>query len=293
MDRTVVIGFDGSADAQAALAWGLALADRHRAPVRIVCAFDPSTHLLRLVGGTGADAAAELYKQALAQLKLTRDRSKDDHPHLEISSLLEPAAPSDLLIEQSRVAGTVVVGSRGSSRFSTLLAGSTTLSVAGRAHCTVVAVRSRPDEEGPGRGVVVGTDGSPVAEAAVGFAFQQAAELAAPLTVVHAWTEPVTMSGLGGAIPLLHDPEGYASEQQALLAESLAGWADKFPSVAVQARVVRGHPVPALVAASAEAELLVVGCHGGSVIRGMVLGSVSQGLLHRVHLPLAVVHLHD
>jgi nucleotide-binding universal stress UspA family protein len=292
MNRTVVIGYDGSADAEAALAWGLATADRHRAPVHIVSGFDPSQHTLRLVGGHGADAAGALYARAQEQLREARNRSKDDHPHLDISTILEPAAPDDLLIDESRTADMVIVGSRGQSRLSTLLVGSTTLSVAGRAHCTVVAVRSRSETDPVGRGVVVGTDGSPVAEEAIGFAFGQSAELAAPLTVVHAWTDPMTVSVLGSAIPM-YDPLDYPREQRSLLVESLSGWAEKFPEVVVRVRIIRGHAVNTLAEAAAEAELLVVGCHGHSILRGMVLGSVSQGLLHRASIPVAVVHLQD
>jgi len=292
MNRTVSIGYDGSPDAEAALTWGLAFADRHKAPVRIVAAFDPSQHTLRLIGGGGADAAQRLYALAQQQLKDARDGSKDNHPHLQISTLLEPALPDDLLIDESRNAETVVIGSRGQSRMSTLLAGSTALSVAARAHCTVVAVRGTPGPQPSARGVVVGTDGSPVAEAAIGFAFQQAAELSAPLTVVHAWTDPMTVSVLGSTIPM-YDPVDYPREKHALLVESLAGWTDKFPEVEVRARVIAGHAIKTLATASADAELLVVGCHGHGVLRGMVLGSVSQGLLHRASVPVAIVHLHD
>jgi nucleotide-binding universal stress UspA family protein len=292
MNRTVAIGYDGSTDAEAALAWGLAFADRHGASVRIVQAFDPSQHTLRLVGGGGAEAAQRLYELAQHQLKQAKDCSKDDHPHLQIRSVLEPALPEDLLIDESRTAETVVIGSRGQSRMSTLLAGSTALSVAARAHCTVVAVRNHPVRRAAGHGIVVGTDGSPVAEAAIGFAFQQADELSTPLTVVHAWTDVMTVGALGSVVPR-HDPLDYPREQSSLLVESLAGWSDKFPEVDVDVRIIRGHAVNTLAAASADAELLVVGCHGHSVLRGMVLGSVSQGLLHRASVPVAIVHLHD
>lgn len=292
MNRTVAIGYDGSPDAEAALCWGLAFADRHGAVVRIVQGFDPSQHKLRLVGGGGADAAERLYVLAQQQLKQARDRSKDDHPHLQIRTILEPALPDDLLIDQSRTAETVVIGSRGQSRMSTLLAGSTALSVAARAHCTVVAVRRGPGPQPSGHGVVVGTDGSPIAEAAIGFAFQQAAELSAALTVVHAWTDPMTVSVLGNTIPM-YDPVDYPREKHALLVESLAAWADKFPEVEVHAQIIRGHAISTLAEASADAELLVVGCHGHSVLRGMVLGSVSQGLLHRASVPVAIVHHQD
>jgi nucleotide-binding universal stress UspA family protein len=292
MNRHVVIGYDGWADSEAALAWGLAFAARHRFPVRIVQGFDPSLHTLRLVGGNAADAPARLYAHAQQQLNHARDRSEDSYPHLDIKTLLEPAAPEDLLVDESRTAEAVVIGSRGQSRLSTLLAGSTALSVAARAHCSVVAVRNNPDEPAPGHGVVVGTDGSRVAESAIAFAFAQAADLAAPLTVVHAWTDAIAVSVLGSPVPMC-DPVDYPREQHHLLVESLAGWADKFPQVDVDVRVIRGPAVSALAAASSGAELLVVGCRGHSVLRGMVLGSVSQGLLHRAALPVAIVHIQD
>ena len=67
----------------------------------------------------------------------------------------------------------------------------------------------------------------------------------------------------------------------------MAGWQEKYPDVAVDQKVVYGHPVPALVAAASAARLLVVGSRGrGSV----VLGSVSHGVLHRATGPVAVVH---
>lgn len=290
MDRTVLIGYDGSADAESALTWGLELAERERAAVRLLRAFDPSAHVLRLVGGAGADAAGELYERAQTELKAARDRSKDDHPHLQISSTLEPAAPDELLIDHSRTAATLVIGSRGQSRLSTLLAGSTAVSVAGQAHCTVVAIRSHTP---PGHGVVVGTDGSPVAEAAIGFAFEQADTLSVPLTVVHAWNYPASISPLGYGTSLVDDSVGYRREQQSLLTDSIGGWRDKFPEVDVRTSVVMGGAVNTLVGSSTGAQLLVVGCHGGGILQGMVLGSVSQALLHRAEVPLAVVHLHD
>jgi nucleotide-binding universal stress UspA family protein len=103
---------------------GLALAERHRAGVRIVRAFDPSQYRLCRVDTSCTHAADEHYQQAQEQLLQARDRSRDDHPHLDISSLLAQASPMDLLIEQSWNADTVVLGTRGQARRSTLLAGS-------------------------------------------------------------------------------------------------------------------------------------------------------------------------
>lgn len=80
-------------------------------------------------------------------------------------------------------------------------------------------------------------------------------------------------------------------EQQALLAEALSGWSEKYPDVVVRRDVSRQRPVDALLAAASSADLLVVGSRGHGGFAGLVLGSVSQALLHRAHAcPIAIVH---
>jgi nucleotide-binding universal stress UspA family protein len=73
------------------------------------------------------------------------------------------------------------------------------------------------------------------------------------------------------------------------LAEALAGWAEKYPDVEVHKQVVRGHPVEVILEESAGAELLVLGSRGRGGFAGLLLGSVSQGVLHRTPCPVAVV----
>jgi nucleotide-binding universal stress UspA family protein len=112
------------------------------------------------------------------------------------------------------------------------------------------------------------------------------------LTAVHAWRDPLTPMALGTSIPALYDPAAYSRDQEILLAESLAGWSERYPDVSVYRRVVNDHPVRALSAAADGAELLVVGCRGLNAIRSMLLGSVSHGVLHLSSCPVAVVHDH-
>jgi nucleotide-binding universal stress UspA family protein len=66
---------------------------------------------------------------------------------------------------------------------------------------------------------------------------------------------------------------------QLLLAEALAGWAEKYPDVQVRRSVVQADPVSALVERSDGAQLLVVGSRGRGGFAGLVLGSVSHGVL--------------
>jgi nucleotide-binding universal stress UspA family protein len=105
------------------------------------------------------------------------------------------------------------------------------------------------------------------------------------------------------AVPIVEDgrPVGIVSRRGVLravarhelteiLAERLAGWAEKYPEVPVQSRVVRGRAARALVEASARAQLVVVGSRGRSGLAGILLGSVSRAVLLHAHCPVAVVH---
>jgi nucleotide-binding universal stress UspA family protein len=105
---------------------------------------------------------------------------------------------------------------------------------------------------------------------------------------VYAWYDQAH-SGIGLMVPLGYDPDMAAREERLVLAESLAGWQEKFPDVAVVHSVVLGHPVPALVSRSATARLLVVGSRGRNSLRSLALGSVSHGVLHHATGPVAVV----
>lgn len=288
MNRTIVIGYDGSTGAGHALEWGLRLARRRRAPVRIVHAFEPSMYAIGLGGGYAAASVDDLRAATEREVVAVRDRARAQYTDLEVSSALEVENADRLLVKMSRHAATIVLGSRGVSGLTTRLAGSTTMYVAAHAGCTVVAVP--PGSAANGSGVVVGLDGSEQSQAAVSYAFQQASELRQPLVAVHAWFEPVTMSVLDAGLPLGHDPVSYSRDQEILLAESLAGWSEKYPDVPVVRRVVHDHAVAALVDAAAGAHLLVVGCRGRGAVASLLLGSVSHGVLHLATTPVAVVH---
>ncbi len=291
MASTVVVGHDGSTGSDMALGWALDLAERRRFSLRVVRAFERSMLGIGLGSAYVLQDLTELRSGAEAELTLVRDRARAAHPGLDIDAELVDGTAEQVLVQISARTDTLVLGSHGAGGFSTLVAGSTTMYVATHADCVVVAVPSTA-LTGEARGVVVGVDGSAVSDAAIGYAFRHAGELGAPLTAVHAWFEPLTSTVIGSALPLRTDPVAYTRDQQILLAESLAGWSEKYPDVEVHRRVVHGHPVRALVEAAARAQLLVVGCRGHGTMRSILLGSVSHGVLHLATSPVAVVREH-
>jgi nucleotide-binding universal stress UspA family protein len=127
-----------------------------------------------------------------------------------------------------------------------------------------------------------------LSEAAIATAFEQADRRGLPLTVVHAWVPEYVGTGIASLAAETH-LQRLAEEEAALAAEVLAGWSEKYPDVAVHRVTVRAHPVAALVDSSKGAELVVVGSRGRGGFAGLLLGSVSQGVLHHAHCPVMVV----
>lgn len=288
MNRPVVVGLDRSPQAWAAVEYAAALAGRRRAPLVVLHAYDPSQLIVRPTLGWSPDITGVLHNSGERLLADACDVLTGFHPDLEVRTRLEVGGPVDLLLEESRSAYTVVLGSRGSGGFSDLLVGSTTLHVAAHAACPVIAV-PKPTADSLGlQGVVVGLDGSHASEPAIEYAFEIAADLGERLTAVHAWQVNATSVGL--LRPVTSDLADSAQDERLVLAESLAGWQEKFPDVHVSHKVMLGHPVSALVRASYGAKLLVVGSRGRGSLRSLVLGSVSHGVLHHAQVPVAVVH---
>jgi nucleotide-binding universal stress UspA family protein len=290
--RPVVIGVDESRSSANAVRWGLAFAERHGAPVRLVHVYDGSLAEPGFGDRHGLETDGDLLDLAGNQLEDARRRASGEHPGLVITAGLVGGSAAATLIEASRGASAVVIGAHGANAFSTLVAGATTMNVATQAQCPVIAVPTDVDRAFGGTGVVVGVDGSGPSDDALTLAFHEAGATNAPLTAVFAWMglPRPTGSGLIG----LADEE--LSRRLRTARERLAAWVDpwakKFPEVSVTQRTMHEHPVRALVAASNGAQLLVVGCRGYAAVGSLLLGSVSHGVLHLATTPVAVVHEH-
>ena len=122
-------------------------------------------------------------------------------------------------------------------------------------------------------------------EAAVAFAVEAAALRGVPLVAVHAWHDVAVDPTMASLV----DWDAVESDEREVLAERLAGLRASHPDLAVRKLVVRDRPARALVDESRGAQLVVVGSRGRGGLRGLLLGSVSQQLLHHAHCPVAVV----
>jgi nucleotide-binding universal stress UspA family protein len=285
--RTVVAGVDGSECGLQAVRWAAAEALRRQLPLRLVAAHAwPSGGL---VGdpGLGVDYRAVLRDVVLGHLATAAADARQVAPELDIEQVEVTGYPVPVLLGESAHAEIVVLGDRGLGGFTGLLIGSVAVEVTAHASCPVIVVRgSEPDRTGPRpQPVVVGVDGSPTSEAATAFAFEAASLRRVPLVAVHVWRDVLVDATMA---PLL-DWNVIDSDEREVLAERLAGWTEKYPDVPVRRLVARDRPARALVEESGRAQLVVVGSRGRGGFHGLLLGSVSQALLHNAHCPVAVV----
>jgi nucleotide-binding universal stress UspA family protein len=124
-------------------------------------------------------------------------------------------------------------------------------------------------------GIVVGIDGSPQSNAALRWAVREATLRNAALTLVHA------------AAPGAADAPRKVLADAVELVENLTDRPSRPP---VGTELARKPPVPTLVDVSSTADLVVVGCRAQGTVKRLLPSSVSAGLVHHTHCPVAIIH---
>jgi nucleotide-binding universal stress UspA family protein len=290
---TVVIGVDGSGGSRAALRWGLREAERRRVPVLIAHTFGPSLRDLTIGRNDAGPADLRRFhegaERARTLLARAGQQARASFPLLDVETVAVNERPSLGLVEVSRGADLLVVGTHGAGSFAAVLVGSTVMSVASHAYCTVVAVPAATSDPSLRRGVVVGVDLQPGPTAVLARAFAEAHRHHEPVNALHVWATPPSPSLETSAAHRL-DVASHLAERSAELADVLAPWRERYPTVVVHDQVVAGHPPRALAAAAQHARLLVVGCRTTGRGRTRPLGAVSHAVLHLSGCPVAVVH---
>jgi nucleotide-binding universal stress UspA family protein len=132
--------------------------------------------------------------------------------------------------------------------------------------------------------VVVGVDGSAHGEAALRFALTEAEAHAGQVTAVFAWQVPFL------SIPGAFDREELEKAGMAVLIEKVSAVAPS-PKVPLSTVVAEGDPAESLITAAKDADLLVVGTHGRSTLRGLLVGAVSLRCIMGAPCPVTAVKL--
>jgi nucleotide-binding universal stress UspA family protein len=144
-------------------------------------------------------------------------------------------------------------------------------------------------------GIAVGVDGSVPSNVAVDWAAREASLRGLPLTLVH--VIPSSLTRMWPQVPIppelreWHELNGHEILRQARqVAEDAAKGRN---GIEVSGHIVTGNASAILIDLSKEAAMIVVGCRGLGAIGRRLLGSVSWGVVHHAHCPVAVIHDED
>jgi nucleotide-binding universal stress UspA family protein len=270
MSALVVVGFDGSAAADAAVRHGARQAARRGCELRIVHAFGWYVLLVPMYPPY-ADIDRGPREALLDLLARTAGNVRNEFPDLTVTTRLVDGSPTAVLIDASRDAQLLVVGHRGTGGFAGLLAGSTATQLAGHAACPVTVVRDANTADGAV--VVVGMDGSPHALAAADVAYAEARRQDAELVIV---SHGQTVSEI---IP------GPVTAQIEQLAR-------RYSDVKYRCEAAAGATTAAVLMETANrlhAGSIVVGSRGRGGFRGLITGSTSRALVDHATCPVTIV----
>jgi nucleotide-binding universal stress UspA family protein len=257
------VGVDDSTAGRSALRWALDEAERRGSALEVIHAWRrPYTE----------DAAAALVDGALAGL--------DAATRVPVERATFHGSPAEALLGRAEDANLLVVGRRGEGHHAVL--GSTADQVVRHAPCPVAVV---PDAVPPDASdIVVGVDGSASAADALEWAVAEAATRECGVRALLAWSyldqEPAPG---GGEFDPAYDA-GTATAALDAVVEQAVPAAERVIRV-----VVNDLPARALVDASRDAALVVVGARGLGGFRSLLLGSVSRRVVHEAACPVVVV----
>ncbi|MFZ2176291.1 MAG: universal stress protein [Rhodococcus sp. (in: high G+C Gram-positive bacteria)] len=283
--NSVVVGVDGSDGANAAVKMAAEMATKRGLKLKIIHALDFAPYGF---GGPYMDVGG-VYEWVEASGKSVladaEELAYSVNPILDVETEMSIGSSSQWLIDVSEHARTVVVGASGAGAAATALLGNNAINVTSHAHCPVVVVRGEAHPDGP---VVVGVDGSATSQRAISVAFEEASMRNLPLVAVHVWSDlgPTALEDPRAAALV---PTGVEEDEKAVLAESLAGFQEKYPDVQVSREVYIDDPRARLIEWSKKAHLVVVGSRGRGGFTGMLLGSTSNSLVSSAQCPVVVV----
>lgn len=267
----VVVGVDGSLNAVRALDWASDEAERRGAELCVVYAVPDRVEAEPVL----ASAAA---------------RVRERHPTLSVVTKAAEGGAVRALVRESEGADLTVVGTRGLGGVTGLLAGSVSLRLAAHVHGPLLVVRGDHPCDGE-RSVLLGLEDDSDAGAA-SYAFHEAERRCARLQVVHSTHRHVTPE-MPSLIPATSP--GQRRRAQNDLAEdavprfNLAQLREEHPQVRVETHTVRRGPAQALLDATHESAVVVIGTHRRTSGPGPRLGPVAHTLLHRSHCPVVLV----
>ncbi len=291
VEDIVVVAVDGSDASKQAVRWAANTANKRGIPLRLASSYTMPQFLYAEGMVPPQELFDDLQAESLEKIEEARAIAHEVAPDIKIGHTIAEGSPIDMLLEMSKSATMIVMGSRGLGGLSGMVMGSVSGAVVSHASCPVVVVRedSAVNEDTKYGPVVVGVDGSEVSQRATEFAFAEAQARGSELIAVHTWMDMQVQASLAGLAAAQQQWDDVEREQTEMLIQRIKPLIDQYPDVPVKKIITRDRPVRALSEASEGAQLLVVGSHGRGGFKGMLLGSTSRALLQSAPCPMMVV----
>lgn len=291
MTKKIVVGFDQSDGARAAVRWAADEALARGCQLSVVFSYKIPVSGDMLIGFGPADVHAVVVDAATDVLDRVEAELRLSHPELDVVTSTTVHAAWTALVDAARADDLLVVGASAHTGAKAFWLGSTPRAVVRHAPCPVVVVRGPIEPHNPER-VVVGFDGSGAATDALRWAVDQADRYGAPVHVVHAWEYPY--SALTGETPMAavdfatSQAKDLTQVDAATVLEAGVELARQRASVDVEGVLVEGTPTSALLSFVHDGDLIVIGTRGRSALAG-VFGSTANAILDRANVPVVVV----
>lgn len=285
--RPLLVAIGDSDVHRAGLAYAIDVARRERRGLRLV-------HVSPSLTGGGPETmllsfqAAELVGQDLvhAAEEWVQDETGGAVP---VEALVRRGLVADVLVELAQEAEKVVLQHRRHSRLRRVFTGSVAAAVAGRSPVPVVSVPEGWSAEArPQPRITAGIVGDESDETLLDHSFATASAVHGTLTVLHAWALPTAYDDALVDRSALREWRSLSSDQ---VLERLTPWRSAYPDVEVRVQVDNQRAADALVKASGNSDLLLVGRSGGKH-RIPHLGSLSRALIREAACPVEIVPTH-
>ena len=268
--RRILVGVDGSEDGLRAVRYATRAALVTGAEEWIVNVADPGAMVTGMWELVVTTEALQKAGQAITA-EAVGAATGLGLPSSRVTSEVLVGQAADVLAELSAKADLLWVGRRSMSGLERMFVGSTSVSVAGLAHCPVVVISSSstPQETGGQGTVAVAISTWPPHSAALDWGAREATVRKARLRVVH-------------VVPAEGTLPSTLAEATAELEKQLAPLRAQHPDTAIDLEVLVGTPIDELISLSGSVDLLILGVHPEH-LRGL-----ARGVLAHAHCPVGL-----
>ncbi|MDN5586341.1 MAG: universal stress protein [Brevibacterium sp.] len=299
-DHGVLVGFDGSEHAKAALRFGANEALRRKTRLTVVTVYTVPVPIYPNMASLPPEPEGQTRRKIAEATLEVAEGDLSDYAGEVVFAVAE-GNPTGTLVELSEQAQLIVVGARGRDGFVGRVLGSVASALPAHAHCPTLVfpgtdlAEAGTKDEGPAEEettapIVAAVDGSAQSFAVVKQAAQTAEETTAPLKLL------MIMPQLEEWLYWYPDLQVHHESRQRRRAEfetkirSDFSWLfDDHPDLDISIDVEIGHPEDVISDWTAKAALTVVGNRGRGAVRSALLGSVSRGVLNTARGPVMIV----